>query len=101
MLGKTLIDLYYALSALGMVRSKRDFSRRFLNRGLTYFRDFEQRNRLGVRVPFRSVRALRTRLQAISRLLPKATASEVVKLIDQIDRACRIADQLGYGRKGR
>lgn len=101
MTGKMLIDLYYAMARVGLVKSKRDFSRRYLGRGLTYFRDFEQRNRLSSRVPSRSVDTLQKRLKALLPLLPHAIASEVGHIIAQIERGCRIADQLGYGRAGR
>ena len=101
MTGNSLVYVFQALFCAGVVRSKRDFSRRFLGRGVTYLRDFEQRERMGVRVPPRTVVTLHRRLEAIVRLLPPEPAHELLQVLGRIERDCRIVTDLGYVRCGR
>ena len=101
MRGHNLEIIYAKLSALGLVRSKRHFSRDFLGRGWSYLRDFEQRDRSDVRVPLRTVSTLRARLHAVARLVPPGIRSRLDEVVAAIDRDTRIADLLGYQRIGR
>ena len=99
--GQNLKTVYSNLSLMGLLRSKRQFSRDFLGRGWTYLRDFEQRDRDDVRVPAKTVTALRARLHAVARLVPPGVRCRLDEVIAAIDRDTRIADLLGYRRIGR
>lgn len=101
MLGFKLIALYYGMSDMGLVRSKRQFSREYLLRGWSYLREFECRDRDAVRVPEKTVAALRARLRAIAHHTSGSVRAELEQLITAIDRDTRVADLLGYQRNGR
>lgn len=101
MTGYTLVFVCNSLMELGIARSKHDFSRRLLGRGVTYLRDFEHRDRHGVRVPPRTLATLCERLNALAGLLPTGAAREVREVLTRIEQDCRITQELGYGRKGR
>lgn len=101
MMGNTLIWVYGRLFEMGVARSRQDFSARYLGRGVTYFRDFQHRDRRWVRVPSNTVVVLRARLTALARVLPRDAAQEVLEVVARIDRCGRIADELGYTRIGR
>lgn len=96
MLGFHLKTAFYALSDLGLVRSKRHFSRTYLGRGWSYFRDIEQRDRDSFRVPPATVGLLRSRLQALVSFLPREAAAEIERVIAEIDQHTAVADALGY-----
>lgn len=96
MLGFKLIKIYYNMSDMGLVRSKRHFSREYLLRGWSYLREFECRDRHSVRVPEKTVAALRARLRAIAHYTSGSVRLELEQLIAAINRDTRVADLLGY-----
>ncbi len=96
MLGFYLTDVFSSLSDLGLVRSKRHFSRQFLGHGWSYLRDIEQRDRDEFRVPPATVYLLRARLQALTSFLPAGIAGEVEHVVAKIDQHTGVADMLGY-----
>ncbi|MBB4041814.1 hypothetical protein GGR34_003495 [Microvirga flocculans] len=98
MLGISLKNTYYALHDLGLVRSKYDYCRRFLGRGPTYLKDYDREGRDVARVPSKTVTTLRTRLCAIAERVPAVTAAEIMSVVQEIDRACQVADLLCRGR---
>ena len=98
MLGRCLGIIYLSLREMGLVRSKRAFSRTYLSRGWSYMRDLEHRGRQDAKVPAATIRALRGRLKAVARLLPPSLKVEVERVIAVIDRDAEIADLLDYGR---
>ncbi|WP_238178649.1 hypothetical protein, partial [Methylobacterium dankookense] len=77
MLGFNLIQTYAILQTMGVVRSKRQFSREWLKRGWSYLRDIEQRDRGDIRIPAKTVLALRARVSAVARLTPPQLRSEL------------------------
>ena len=101
MRGFNLKCLYRDLLAMGLVRSKSQFSREYLLRGWSYLREFECRDRDEVRVPARTVAALRARLRAVALLTPGGIRAELEQVIAGIDRDTRVTDLLGYQRNGR
>lgn len=99
MLGHGLTNTYLKMLDLGLTRSKRDFARRWLGRGKTYLRDFELREgRDIVRVSTTTVTTLRTRLRAVANRMPAGIAAEIMSVVQDIDRACHVADLISRGR---
>lgn len=96
MLGFQLKNTFKSLFKLGLVRSKRHFSRTYLGRGWSYLRDIEQRERDGFRVPPATVSLLRARLQALASFLPSRAAAEIERVIAEIDQHTAVTDTLGY-----
>jgi hypothetical protein len=94
MLDRNLTNSYKMMFNLGLVRSKRDYSRRWLGRGQTYLRDFELRDRDFVRVPPITVTRLRTRLRAVADRVPKGLRTEIEAVIDAIDQGVAVANLL-------
>ena len=98
MRGYRLRKVYNALSTMGLVRNKRQFSREFLGRGWSYLRDVEQRDRDDVRIPPKTIMVLQTRLRAVARFVSPQIATEIEQVIATIERDSQIADLLGYRR---
>lgn len=94
MLARNLTYAYQMMFNLGLVRSKRDYSRRWLGRGQTYLRDFELRSRGFVKVPTSTVTRLRTRLRAVADRVPAGIRMEIEAVIDTIDQGTAVADLL-------
>lgn len=101
MLGLHLRMTFRDLSNLGLVRSKRHFSRTYLGRGWSYLRDIEQRDRDEFRVPPATVSLLRARLQALVNLLSPEAADQIKRVIMQIDQHNFVSDTLGYRSRRR
>lgn len=101
MLGSNLKSTYTVLVELGLVRSKRQFSRDYLARGWSYLREYEQRDRDAVAVSESTVLVLRTRLNMVARLVPPGIAAEIGEVIKTIDRDAHVARVLGLRRGGR
>lgn len=95
MLGFHLTITFDALSRLGLVRSKRHFSRTYLGHGSHYLRDVEQRGRDHFRVPRQTVEYLRARLASLVPYLSAEPAAQVKRLIDEVDQQSEVADWLG------
>lgn len=95
-MGFQLIETYEALSDLGLVRSKRHFSR-LLGHHWSYLRDVERRDNDAFRVPSVTVERLRTRLHALIPFLSRRSAAEVEQVVARIDQHTAVADHLGYG----
>lgn len=94
-MGFHLTETYEDLSNLGLVRSKRHFSR-VLGHHWSYVRDVEQRDKDEFRVPPATVERLRARLGALTPFLSNGSASEVERIIAKIDQHTAVADHLGY-----
>jgi hypothetical protein len=95
MMGLHLTETYKALSELGLVRSKRHFSR-VLGHHWSYLRDVEKRDNDAFRVPPVTVERLRVHLLALTGFLPSRSASEIEQVIGRIDQHTAVADHLGY-----
>ena len=93
-LGVILITTYEKMRDLGLVRSKRDYSRRWLGRGETYLRDLQFKGRDGAIIPASTVTALRMRLKCVSQQAPTGVKLEIDAVIASIDQGIRIADLL-------
>ncbi len=98
MLAYNMITVYADLFEMGLVRNKREFSRRYLKRGQTYLRDLERvdRDRSAVRIPASTVTALRGQLSAIERFGSRRVQAEIKSILVKIDEGVRVADLLGY-----
>ena len=96
MLGFHIKETYSVLLDLGLVRSKRHFSRAYLGRGWSYVRDIEQRDRNEFRLPPATIRLLRARLQALTSFLPVGIAGEIERVVAKIDQHTDVSDMLGY-----
>lgn len=94
MMGFHLTEIYTSLSDLGLVRSKRQFSR-MLGHHWSYLRDVEQRADETFRVPPVTVERVRTRLRALIEFMPKRHAAEIEQVIARIDQHAAVADVLG------
>ncbi|MXQ10951.1 DUF6626 family protein [Microvirga makkahensis] len=94
MLARNLMNAYKMMRALGLVRSKRDYSRRWLGRGQTYLRDYELRGRDFVQVPAATVTRLRSRLRAVADRVPAGIRTEIEAVIATIDQGTAVADLL-------
>lgn len=99
MIGRNLSVIYTMMHAACLVRSKRDFSRRWLGRGKTFLKDFEQRpERHFRRVSPRSIARLRARLLRIAAISPRSLRPDIEKIIREIDSSCAFADFYLRGR---
>lgn len=99
MFGAHLIENYTAMRDLGLVRSKRDYARRWLGRGKTFLKDYEFRDRGWRRVSPAAIGLLRENLTTVAARLPSAVADEIKALIDRIDRDERVAATMtAWGR---
>lgn len=94
----SLKTAYDALRDLGLVRNKRDYCRQFLGRGPTYLKDYARDGRDVARVPSKTVTTLRARLCAIAGRVPPGIAAEIMSVVQDIDRACHVADLISRGR---
>jgi hypothetical protein len=95
MTGRGLLKTYLKLREIGITRSKRDFSTRWLGHGKTYLRDFEFRDgREGVLVPSNTVARLQARLRALADRMPAALSADIEAVISGIDRAVAVTDLL-------
>ncbi|MGU3466875.1 hypothetical protein ACLBXO_18670 [Methylobacterium sp. C33D] len=93
MMGFHLTEVYEALSDLGLVRSKRHFSR-VLGHHWSYLRDVEKRNNDAFRAPPETVARLRTYLLALTEFLSKASAAEIGRIVARIDQHIAISEVL-------
>lgn len=96
MLGFHLSSVFNDLSKIGLVRSKRHFSKAYLGHGVNYLRDVEQRGRDEFRVPTLTVERLCTRLRALIPFLSGESAAEIERVVARIDQQTGVADWLGY-----
>lgn len=99
MLAINLINYVDRLTRFGLVRSKRDFARRWLQRGPTFIRDYEFRSRGWNRLKPATVSQLRANLSAVAAYLPDGLAAEVAAVIEEIDRDERIASVMDEWRR--
>jgi hypothetical protein len=81
---KTLIEVYKWMRSIGLVASKREFSRSWCGKSQTYVADYIEDDRLGAMVPSVVVRRLRERLTAVAAHVPKGAAREIMTLVDEI-----------------
>lgn len=98
MFAYNITTVYADLLEIGLVRNKRQFSTDILRRGRTYLRDLERadRDRSAVRIPSKTVMALRVRLRTIERFASPGVQAEIRRVLADIDRDVRVADMLGY-----
>jgi hypothetical protein len=94
----SLKTAYESLRDLGLVRNKPDYCRRFLGRGPTYLKDYSRDGREMARVSPKTVTILRARLCAIAARVPSGIAAEIMSVVQDIDRACHVADLISRGR---
>lgn len=95
MIALRLVQIYEKLRHVGVVRSKRDFARRWLKRGKTYLRDYEHKaGRDAMWVPLSTVHNLRSRIAATATRVSASIASDLDEVIREIDRDRRLADLL-------
>ncbi|MBM1169864.1 hypothetical protein [Microvirga arabica] len=97
MLGIGLENTYRSLREMGLVKSQRDFCR-FLSRGPGYLKEFRRAGRDMVKVSAVTVETLQSRLCAIKARVPAQIAVELDDILEDIERACRVADVIGRGR---
>jgi hypothetical protein len=97
MLGISLENTYRSLREMGLLKSQRDFCR-FLSRGPGYLKEFRREGRDMVKVSPVTVATLRSRLCAIAARVPTPIAVQINGVIEDIDRACQIADLIRRGR---
>jgi len=95
MMGFHLIEVFYKLHDLGLVRSKRHFSRT-LGHHWSYVRDVEQRSDDRFRVPSTTVDRLVTHLQAFMPFVSKRMAAEIDGVVVTVQQHTTVADCLGY-----
>lgn len=95
MTGYRLSKIYEILREIGLVRSKRDFARRWLGHGKTYLRDYEFKlGRNVLCVPVGTVEKLRARIVALAARVPARIAHDLNEIIRDIDRDSRVANML-------
>lgn len=88
--GWNLMALYERMRSMGLVASKREFSRTWLGRGETYARDYREDGRMHATVPSAVVARLRERLVAVARLVPQGAAQEIAAEVARIDQASAV-----------
>lgn len=94
MIAQNISEIYYTLRAMGLTRSKRSFSRQFLQKGRCYLRNVEQSDRLTV--PRTVVRTLRSNLAEVAKLTPPGITNDLEEVMAALDRDCRVAELLGW-----
>jgi hypothetical protein len=94
MIAQNISKIYYKLKAMGLTRSKRSFSRHFLQKGKCYLRNVEQSDRLTV--PLKVLQTLRSRLAEIAKLTPSGISKDLEEVVAGLDRDCRVAKLLGW-----
>lgn len=94
-----LLKNYERLRAMGLARSKRDYARRWLGRGPTYIRDFENRGREGGLVNLVTADRLRARLVAVAAKSPTGVAEDIMLLVAEVDRDTHIACTMAGWRR--
>jgi hypothetical protein len=87
-----LLTVYDRMRHLGMVATKREFSRDWLGKSWSYLRDFVEDDRLYATVPYSVVTRLRERLAAVARLTPAGVARDIKAMVEAIDRAVMVQD---------
>jgi hypothetical protein len=92
MLGISLENTYRALHRIGLVKSQRDYCRRFLSRGPGYLKEFRREGRDMVKVSAVTVATLRSRLCFIATHVPAGVAAEVMAVVESIDHAAMVQD---------
>lgn len=93
------IERYYLrLRRMGLVRSRRDFARRWLQRASTYMHDLRGKDREWALVSPSTMAHLYERLTAIADLLPPGIAAEVRAVVTDIDRDAAVVGLLRSGR---
>ena len=99
MYGEHLLRNYWLLHDLGLVRCKRDFSRRWLGRGETYLMDYEFRDRGWRRVNSVTTARLRENLLGVAARVPRHVAAEIKRILTMIDRDEQVAAMMAaWGR---
>lgn len=93
------IERYYLrLREMGLVRSRRDYGRRWLRRASTYMHDLRGKKREWALVRPDTMAHLRERLAAVADLLPSRLAAEVRAVVSDIDRDATVVGLLRVGR---
>lgn len=90
--------VYLRLRGLGLVRSQREFCRRWLGRAETMLRDMIVMRRWDRIVRQDAVDRLRDRLIVLSTIVPNGVAREVLDVVAEIDRDLAIVRMLRVGR---
>lgn len=85
-----LLTVYDRMRHLGMVATKREFSRDWLGKSWSYLRDFTEDDRLHATVPHGVVMRLRERLAAVADRTPAGAAREIRSVVETIDRASMV-----------
>ena len=86
----TLTMIYERMRKLGLIASKREFSKIWCGKGRTYLRDYIDDDRLHATVPHHVVTRLRDRLTAVADRTPAGVAREVREVVETIDRATMV-----------
>lgn len=94
-MGFHLVEVFYKLRTLGVVRSKRQFSRT-LGHHWSYVRDVEQRSDDQFRVPSMTVDCLVAHLRALTPFVSKEMAAEIDGVVAKVQQHTDVADCLGY-----
>lgn len=94
MLGISLENTYRALRDIGLVKSQRDYCRRFLSRGPGYLKEFRREGRGMVKVSAVTVATLRSRLCAIAERVPVGVRADIEAVIHGIDQGTAVANLL-------
>lgn len=97
--GHQIETYYHRLREIGLVRSRRDYSRRWLRRAETYLHDLVGKRRGGCLVGPDALRHLRERLGAVADLSPPGPAAEVRAVLAEIDRDLMVTTLLRAGRR--
>lgn len=98
MIAINLHTAYERLREIGLVRSKREFSRNFLGRSSGYAADVIYRDVLGVRGGLSVMRYLQGRLAAVAAEVPNGLRGEIVEIITGIEASMRVVQIMASGR---
>ncbi|UYW29505.1 hypothetical protein OKC48_13675 [Methylorubrum extorquens] len=96
--GQQIERYYLRLREMGLVRSRRDYGRRWLRRASTYMHDLRGKKREWALVRPDTTAHLRERLTAVADLLPPGLAAEVRAVVSDIDRDVTVVGLLRSGR---
>ena len=92
---RTLLFAYEKMKVLGYVRSRREFSDRWLGRGKTYVTDFFIKDRTEVIVPEETLEYFMRRLEITMKYLPKKQLAEIESIKKEVEQSVSVARLLG------
>ncbi|MGO4705860.1 hypothetical protein AB4072_08800 [Microvirga sp. 2MCAF38] len=98
MIAINLDESYRKLRELGLVCSRREFSRNLLDKEVGYLSAAIFRDSLGTRGGLRVMKRLKERLDEVAMRMPQSLRGEIAEVAGRLDESMRVAQILAQGR---